>query len=304
MATFEDVRRDLKGGQEEALLRKLWLAAGGEQGGAEGLKAILDGTSEIVVREAVQKLFDGTFGRRIPPLGMKGVVDAHPDFRLVQPTIVYADRLARITRHLAAGQEFISVTEFEARCRAVLETLGGNTQAANLQKCPYFPFALPAMQIADYGTTLDEQVLPAVGRAYGEQFSDRRFVNHRAGTLAGQVTVVESSRHDRFIKALDKGPVCGVYFPCLQGFPLEGDIQQMDGLPDEFLLAGAIDTAAVEIMYPDVVARDYHTPGLDCAALRWRGLSLFFWADGGELGFDCGDLYAGGLFAGGLVVLG
>ncbi len=305
MKSFEKTMRGLTGGQREALERKLWLAAGGEHDGETGLKAILDGESEIVVREALQKLFDGTAGRRIPHQGMNAkVVDAHRDFHLVQPEIDYAERLGNIACALTDGWVFISVDEFEARSKAILARRSEDRRTANLIKCAHFPVALPQMKIEDYGTVLDTKILPAVGASYQEQFPERKFHNIRQGLLANQVPMVQGSRHDRFIEALDKGSVVGVYYPCLHGFSIEADLVQMDALPDEFLLAGVIDTAAVEIMYPDVVARDFNTPGLDCAAVRWRRSSLCFSAGSHTLNFVNRDLGGGGGYSGGLLVLG
>ena len=142
-----------------------------------------------------------------------------------------------------------------------------NQRIANLVNGPYFPFALPQRSVQDYGAALDDVFLPAVGRAYEREFPNRKFYNHRRGTLAGQVSVMDSSRHDRFLAALSKGPVFGVYFPALQGFSIPAAEEQMGSLPDQFLLASVLDTAAVEMMYPGEVARNYHTPGLECAVV-------------------------------------
>jgi hypothetical protein len=59
------------------------------------------------------------------------------------------------------------------------------------------------------------------------------------------------------------------------------------------------------IMYPDILARDYNTPGMDLSALQWQsaGYSLSFVSYGDRLSFGLyGDLsnalddYSGGLF--------
>ena len=305
MATFEDLWAEMTGREQHAFHMKAWAALGGQEAGEVNMSLLMAGRLRFKVEEIVETFFDDTTGRRVPPLGMKGVLNPNSDFLMVQLAIGYADRLARITRHLAGGQEFISAVEFATRSKAVIARIADSKQTKNLLKCPYFPFTLPRMEIADHGTTLDETILPAVGRAYVEQFSNRRFENYRKGTLAGHVTVVEGSRHERFLDAVGKAPVVGVYFPCLQGFPLEGDIQQMGGLPEEFLLAGAIDTAAVQMMYPDVVAGSYNTPGLDCAALRWQSdCSLCFEASDDRLYFSRRSLRANDNYAGGLVLLG
>ena len=173
----------------------------------------------------------------------------------------------------------------------------------------YLPIVLPQIALSDYlsdyGKMLDEAFLPAVGRAYEAEFPGRKFYNDRQGTLAGEVTVVRGSRHETLLAALAAGPVVVLYFPtALQGFSLKADLAQMAALSDEILLAGALEPAVAMTMYPDVLARDGHTPGLDCAALRWQGRSLYFEAGGDCLGFYGGDLHAHGSYSGGLVVIG
>lgn len=61
-------------------------------------------------------------------------------------------------------------------------------------------------------------------------------------------------------------------------------------------------------MYPDVMARDYQTPGYDCSAVQWQSseYSLGFGAGGGKMFFDYGDYLAGANdgCSGGLLFLG
>ena len=69
-----------------------------------------------------------------------------------------------------------------------------------------------------------------------------------------------------------------------------------------------IDTAEAMVAYPDILARDYYTPGLGMSALQWQSAdySLLFEAYDDELYFgrrgDLGDALA--CYSGGLVVLG
>lgn len=305
MSSFEDIMRALNGGQKEALDRKLFLAAGGEKDGAAGLKAILDGDLKIVLQDAVRKLLD-QHGRRIPHNLKAAVVDANRNFLLERPVIDFTARLARVTLALAGGKEFMAAEEFEQRIKAIERRLAGDKPMANICNGVGLPFALPQMLITleNHGAILDDKVLVAVGASYKEQFQNRKFTNHRHGTLAGEVTIEKASRHLKFLERLAKGAVVGMYYPALQGFSLAADLEQMDGLPEDVLLAGAIDTSAVAIMWPDVVARNFNTLGLDCAAVRWQGDSLFFKADDDGLVFLGRDLGAGGYCSGGLVVLG
>jgi hypothetical protein len=161
------------------------------------------------------------------------------------------------------------------------------------------------MAVNDYGQVLDEVLLDAVGCAYEAEFPGRKFYNQRRGKLAGEVTVVEGSHHETLLTALVKGPVVALYFPtALQGYSIQADLEQMATLPDGVLLAGALEPAAALIMYPDVLAHDGRTPGLDCAALRREGFSLYFKADNDNLHFTDRIPPAFGDYSGGLVVLG
>lgn len=304
--TFEDTRRGLSGGQEEALLRKLWLAAGGEESGQEGLAVILRDEQRITLVEALIKWTD-QHGRLIPPAGFQpSVVDANRNFHLTQPTVDYAVVLSRLMEHLP-GLTFASAQDFQIRAMALVEMLRADAQAKNLLRGVYLPVTLPQITVDDYGTTLEEVFLVGVGKSYQAQFPDRKFVNQRKGTLARQVTNVQESRQDRLLAKLAEGPVTGIYFPvALQGFSIPAAREIMTMLPEGFVLTGGIETATALTAYPGTLARDYQTPGLDCAVNVWRspGFSLVFGAGDGQLEFYHGGLGAYGYYSSGLLFLG
>ena len=223
------------------------------------------------------------------------------NFYLVQPVVNYADRLRRMEEF--SGPTGLSAAEFEDRAEGLFTKLRGDILLAPTAAGVCLPVPFAARKVGDYGTDL-EAVLLGTGRAYENEFPQRKFINHRKGTLASQVTVLSNTRHDRFIARLVE-PVVGLYFPnLLQGFSVDAQRQQICDLPESMLLSGPIDTALAMTAYPDVLARDFNTPGLDCSAVQWRSArcSLFFWAIGGELGFDYGtdlgianDFYSGGV---------
>lgn len=306
---FEDARRALGGGQEEALLRKLWLAAGGEESGQEGFAAILRGEQRITLVEALIKWAD-QHGRLIPPAGFQPpVVDANRSFHLVQPRLVaedYTAVLARLQQFLPS-LTFASAKDFQIRATALVEVLRADAQAKNLLRGVHLRVALPQLTVADYGTTLEEVFLPGVMRAYSAEFPGRKFLNHRQGTLAGQVTCVLESRQDRLLAKLAAAPVTGIYFPtALQGFSIPAAREMVQMLPEGFILAGAIETATVVVAYPGTLGRDFQTPGLDCSANVWRSpeYSLCFGAGDVQLEFYYGRLEACGLYSSGLLFLG
>lgn len=163
---------------------------------------------------------------------------------------------------------------------------------------------LPKIETDNIGNVL-ENCLGAVRKSYIDVFPDRKFNNYRVGELSNQVFITEGSRHDYLINRMKQGPVIAIHFPnSLQGFSINASRKQMATLPEGFILSG-LDTVIAMAMYPDVLARDWYTPGYDLAALLWRspGCSLHFWAGDGRLSFDvggalggaCGDYFSSGL---------
>lgn len=280
---------------------------------------------EFVLEEPIKPLFD-SHARVIVPQGFKPkFVDANRGFHLVQPHLGYfgfsqepgaesarfgyAERLERFE---AAFQRKLGVTaaEFESKIAKIMARLATDPLTSNLiLNGVALPTIVPQTEITpqhDYGTVLEEIYVAALERAYMAEYPDRTFTNHRKGTLAGQVKVVAKS-HQALIDAIYTGPAVGLYFPnALQGLSIPADREIMNHLPSDFLLCGAIDTMAAASGYPDVLARDYQTPGLDCAAVQWRDASdsLYFRASGGVARFDCRGLLAHGSYSGGLFLLG
>ena len=303
--SFHTMRRGLSEGQSEALLRNVWLAGGGDQGGNEAVQALLRGEMKIVLQDATILLVDST-GRCIPLASMKGGhVDANRDFHLAQPEINYAVILARLQQFFGTEMKFVSAEEFVKQAAALIARVREDKQVANLLKGVYLPIVLPQLKIADYGQTLEEVFLTAVQRAYQAQYPDRVFNNYRKGELAGRVGVVEESRHQQLVEKMAKGPVVLIHFPNpMQGFSIPGDRKMIGALPAGFMLAGALDTATSLVANTSTLAVNYNTPGLDCAAVRWRGRSLCFRANDVGLDFYNRDLSAIDTCSGGLSFVG
>lgn len=305
--TFGSIWRKLAGGQQEALGQKLYLAGGGEKGGEETLKALLDGDLEVIFRDASKMLVDQN-GRCIPTKDVTMMVcDANRNFRLIQPEIDYADILTWQQKFFPPEMQFVSVMEFEERSKTLLAKVGDNKQVKNLRHGVYLPFCLPKLTVTDYGRTLEEIFLAAVERSYCAQFPDRTFVNYRKGELAGQITVVAESRHQQLIDTMRERPVVGILFPtALQGFGIEAGRQMIRAFPDGFALTGAIDFAAVHVAYPETLALDCNVPVSDCSANVWRDpeCSLCLNPDDGRLGFGYRGLVAREGCSGGVVVFG
>jgi len=73
--------------------------------------------------------------------------------------------------------------------------------------------------------------------------------------------------------------VIGILLPNpLQGFSIPACREYADSLPEILHLAGGYDFSAALAAYPDVLGRDFNTPGNDMAALQFA-LSSQGWDD-------------------------
>jgi len=291
-------------GDDEALLNRL---------GIETARRIAKGELQVqfangmaVVKPAIVSLFD-KHGRRIPPEGLKSLVaDANQDFCLKQPKLDYGRLIARAVEFLQQGP-IMSAAEFEARSNAILKQIKSDKQLVNLLKGVYLPIVLPQMAGNDYGQMLGEVFLTAVERSYTTTFTDRSFNNYQRGELTGKITIAVGVRHEQLIAKMAVGSVVGIYFPtALHGFSIPAAREQMASLPDNVILSGGLDIAVAMAMYPEILAHDFNTPGLDMAALQFGSAdySLFFNAFDSRLRFIRRGLGAYGYFSGGLLLLG
>jgi len=266
---------------------------------------------DVETRKAVKLLFDST-GRRISEDFQdlrSNVCDPDCNFRLDQPKmeteVDYANRIMRLHECLGVDTE-ITTEQFKQETERLLALIRDNSQIANITNRVYLPVILPQLTTDDLGTAL-EQYLEAVGKSYVKTFGDRRFHNYRMGTLANEVSIVDGSCHNQLIERMKQEPVIGIHFPNpLQGYSIDAQREQMSTLPECFILSG-MDTPIAMAMYPDVLARDWNTPGLDMAAFSWRSAnSFYFRAYGDELDFALTDYLASAnvIYSGGLLFLG
>ena len=293
-------------GQLNALVKKL-----GEKNarriiaGELTLKQSDDGaTAELV--KVVQKLFD-RHGRRIPQDFTAAVCDPNRNFRLIQPKLDYEERHRRYFGLF--GDPGMIADEFYRRSEVLIYKLKADESLASLLKGVHLPIILPQLPGSfDYGELLETRLMQAVKIAFAKEFPGRTFGNHCRGELAGEVKIVHPS-HERLVAELKANPRVGLYFPnSLQGFSVLASREQMDTLPENFYLAGGIDTAAAMAMYPDVLARDIdNTPRLDMASISWRSSesSLRFGPgdDDSPFGGGCSSAEARGDYSSGLLFL-
>lgn len=285
-------------GELNALIKNL--------GGEENARKILTNDFTVEIKEAVKKLFDKN-GRLIPPVGLQSkVYDPDKNFYLDQPEMKTASdfqkRLNILYESLGVKKE--SETKwFMDETEILLKRIRANSQIANILNSVWLPIILPKFQYDDLGEEL-ERLLTAVEKSYKKAFSDRIFKNHLKNNLKNKVRAV--CGHENLVEELKIDFVYGIYFPNLmQGYSIKASREISSTISKDFFLSG-IDAIIGMIMYPDVLARDYNTPGLDLSGLEWQsaaGYSLYFEADDDDLTFgDTGGLsdvnvsFSSGLF--------
>jgi len=287
-------------GQVEALINII---------GEDVAKGLLTGDISVKPEEVIRKLFD-RHGHRIPEDLQASVCNADRDFRLDQPKlgkeVDFANRILRLHGCLSVNTE-VTAEQLKAETERLLAIIRDNPQIANITNAVYLPVILPKLVTDDLGAEL-ELYLAGVNNSYAKTFSDRKFYNHRKSDLTNNVSIVDGSRHDQLIERLKQEPVIGLHLPnSLQGFSVNASREQMLTLPKGFILSG-MDTLIAMMMYPDILARGWNTPGLDLAAFSWQSAdySLGFKADDDELDFDfaVGLAGASGRYSGGLLFLG
>jgi hypothetical protein len=222
----------------------------------------------MVHESAVAPQFDVS-GRRIPPQGLDARVNPASDrYGLAQPATDHSVIHSRISEHIP-GADGLSRDDFERQSRAALEALRAQEATCEVAKGTYVPFFLPRGFFADYGTALENVFLPAVGRSWKARYPKYNFTNELKGGLAGKVSAVPGSRHERLVQAMADRPLVGLYFPlALSGFSVDAAVRQMSDLPDGFALSGGYDTCAALVGSPELIMKEEgYPPQLDLSAL-------------------------------------
>lgn len=188
-------------------------------------------------------------------------------FTFAPQKVVYSDIHRRIQQHLGIT-DTISAEEFEKRGEAILQKLRNDRVTQNITHGVGVPFFLPKATYPNYGKALEEVYLPVVGSAFKDKLPQYNFVNHHKNGLTGKLGIAQGSRHERLLEAMYKDHVVGYFFPCLTEYSVPAAIEQIQTLPEQFLLAGGFDTSAALIGTPDLLLRtDGYPPLLWLAAL-------------------------------------
>src|SRR3989338_6906692 len=172
------------------------------------------------------------YGRFIPEIVTgEEVFEANSSYHLVQAKIDFAAVHARFVR-LLPQHTFVSSGQFWQGSLELAERLRKDARMAPLLNGAHLPVCFPQIDVEDYGATLEGVFFEAVARAYVEAYPDRIFKNWLKGKLAGQVTIVDRTRHDRLLGAMHRGPAVGLWFPTpFQGFSIPADRVVITHLP-------------------------------------------------------------------------
>jgi MoaA/NifB/PqqE/SkfB family radical SAM enzyme len=206
---------------------------------------------------------------RCSPLGLKASVNvvSRRYFKIKQPDLDLASIHRRIVRNLPG--DYPSLAEFRQRVEGIMESLAADDTTAFALRGVHVPFMLPQGLISDEGAALEDFYLNDVKQAYLERYPESVFKDHHVQPLTGLLTTREGSRHERLLAHMRQGPVVGLYLPALREFSVAAAIERVQQLPDCFMLAGGIDTAAALIANPDLLAcKEGYSPLLWLAGVQ------------------------------------
>lgn len=205
-------------------------------------------------------------------------------YKINPPRIDYEEVHGRLAKHLGVQ---MPLSEFEGRAERALDWLEDDACVSAAGAGVRVPFIMPKGAWPDIGEAMDTFFLPAVRDAFKEA-SSYEFLNHAREGMKGKVSVAAGSRHQRLLDAMADQEMVGWYLPCVLEYSVPAALEQMEELPDGFLLAGGFDTAAAFVGTPDLLLRkDGYPPLLWLSALGAEpGVGYHFEAYGYNLNFN------------------
>jgi hypothetical protein len=258
---------------------------------------------------SVQSSYFDAFGRCQPTVEKTEVyAKSRRYFKFEKHELDLQKVYTRLTKHLNIGGE-VTFNEFTQRIQNILQNLSNDDAIKNILNGVYVPFMLPIETPTDIGTLIEQKYLPAVEASFVEAFPDKSFTNHHKDGLSGKLAIALGSRHEKLLAKQKNQVIVGVYFPCLMEYSVPAALEQMAKLPEKFLLAGGVDTAAAMVAAPDLLLRqDGYPPVLWMAGLDTEklGVGYLFEAYGYHLTFNRKPHFdkAAESWASGLVVMG
>jgi len=209
------------------------------------------------------------FGRCIPE-GLSNAVhqESRRYFLIKDVDINYSDIFNRIKKHLGSDGG-ITLEEFETRSKAILDGVNSDPQTKNITNGIAVPFFIPQNNSSDIGKSLVENYLIALKNSFQELNPEYEFIDHCTEDLTGNIKVSSNTRHQDLVDRLKQETIVGVYFPSLLEYSIPACIERLKSLPSNFLLAGAFDTSAAFIGYPNLLLReDGYPPMLWMSAIE------------------------------------
>lgn len=210
-------------------------------------------------------------GRCIPAKLFDRVTEPDRTYRIDQPALESRIRLQRVTSFLK-GSEILPADQFESSISSLLAGITSDPKIRNVLRGVHLPIGLPRIPAGlDYGEILEEAFFPVLEASYKDAFPGRQFQNNCRGRLKGRIKLVPRTRHERLLAAMNDGPVCAIFFPpALLGYSVLAARQQIESLPESFILSGPFDGAMAFAMYPQELARDKLAPGVALPGVHWR----------------------------------
>jgi len=235
-------------------------------------------------------VYAGNFDQtgRCSPLGLKAeaFIRTRRYFNIDQPEIDLEKIYQRISQNIPG--HYPDIDEFKTRYQAIIQRLEADADNKSILNGVHVPFMIPKMTVENEGELLENVFLPGIKRAYSEKFPDYDFKDHHIQPLDGLFSTLKESRHHQLLSKIATEPVVGIYFPAMREFSVPAALEKMAQLPDYFMLAGGIDTAATLIANPELLfKKDGYPPLLWLAALHSKdGEGHYFEAYGYDLCFN------------------
>jgi hypothetical protein len=176
-------------------------------------------------------------------------------FCLTQPHLELDSRIASALSTLGLDHDSSSdiAGQYVQELNACRESLLGDPQLRGLFEGVHVPFVLPPAT-EDFGQEFDQVLLPAVERSFLRAHPGREFRNFCSNGLAGNSSIVKSSRWGRIPAARVDSYVTGWYFPtALSGYAIPDQRTIVARLPESLVLSGPSEVAAAMICSPELL---------------------------------------------------
>lgn len=222
-------------------------------------------------------------GRFCPPNGLRAAVtEVDERFNYVTPSIDFERLHARI-RYLAPLNACIPSSRELRQQAATLQTKIMRTPYAGLMRGCCLPIYIPQWQ-GNFGQIVTAFV-QATANSYEVECGKMFFSFCTKFDLSNEVVPFPGTNQEYLLTAMSEGPVAGSLFLPFMGWSTEAIREVMPLVPPSCVVGG-IDLLAALALYPETLARDYLTPGLELAGIMMGSdKTIGFWPCGTELEF-------------------